>query len=220
MAGTKHLDRSVQITGTLDDGSLSILSKLVANVAVRDQSIALEVSVIETARLLKVDPPSVERHYSVSIAVKLTRTGIAMKLVQYNGTAPVKGAAVDTLLKTIARGNQYWQRLQTEALNITELAKLEGITRFYLTRVLRLAFLDPWIIDQIIADRHPAILEARKLTLSGELPMPMGPAARVRRIQCHPLDAKPYHGNCQQRKCATLTANMAPATLSEYRTGR
>jgi site-specific DNA recombinase len=41
----------------------------------------------------------------------------------------------------------------------------------YLTRVLRLAFLDPWIVEQIIAGRQPATLDARKLTLSGVLPM-------------------------------------------------
>ncbi|WP_430443797.1 hypothetical protein [Sphingorhabdus contaminans] len=94
-----------------------------------------------------------------------------MKLVQHNGAAPIKGAAVDTLLKTIARGNALWRRLQAEDLNITELAKLEAMTPSYLTRILRLAFLDPWIVEQIIAGRQPAKLDARKLTLSGELPI-------------------------------------------------
>jgi hypothetical protein len=48
-----------------------------------------------------------------------------MKLVQQNGAAPVKGAEVDTLLKTIARGNTLWQRLQSENATVTELAKLK-----------------------------------------------------------------------------------------------
>ncbi|WP_430443638.1 hypothetical protein [Sphingorhabdus contaminans] len=112
-----------------------------------------------------------ERQYTFQIAAKLTRSGVAMKLVQHNGAAPVKGATVDTLLKTIARGNALWQRLKSENLNITELAKLEAMTPSYLTRILRLAFLDPWIVEQIIAGRQPAMLDARKLTLSGELPM-------------------------------------------------
>jgi site-specific DNA recombinase len=45
------------------------------------------------------------------------------------------------------------------------------MTVSYLTRVLRLAFLDPWIVGQIIAGRQPANPDARKMTLSCELPM-------------------------------------------------
>jgi site-specific DNA recombinase len=45
------------------------------------------------------------------------------------------------------------------------------MTVSYLTRVLRLAFLDPWIVGQIIAGRQPANPDARKMTLSCEMPM-------------------------------------------------
>ena len=119
--------------------------------------------------LQRFHPP--EPQHPVRIDAELRRSGVAMKLVQQNGAAPVKGPAVDTLLKTIARGNALWQRLQSENATVTELAKVEGISVSYLTRVLRLAFLDPWVVEQIIAGRQPAKLDARKLTLSGELPM-------------------------------------------------
>jgi len=122
-------------------------------------------------RLVEDEYPPHLLQYTFRIAGKLTRSCVSLKLVLHNVSAPVKGAAVDTLLKTIARGNALWQRLQAESLNITELAKLEAMTPSYLTRILRLAFLDPWIVEQIIAGRQPAMLDARKLTLSGELPM-------------------------------------------------
>ncbi len=165
------LDQSASVARQMEGPSSGVIPELVTKAMVSDNSITDELSVRETARLLEIDLPSAERQHGVLITAKLTRSGVAMKLVQQNGTAPVKGAAVNTLLKTIARGNALWQRLQSENASVTELAKVEGITVSYLTRVLRLAFLDPWIVEQIIAGRQPAALDARKLTLSGELPM-------------------------------------------------
>jgi site-specific DNA recombinase len=165
------LEHSALNTGKLEGANLGIVPKLVTKATLSDTAIAVELSVTETARLLKLEPPSAERQHPVRIDATLTRSGVAMKLVQQNGAAPVNGVAVDTLLKTIARGHAFWQRLQSDGLNVTQLAKIEGMTVSYLTRVLRLAFLDPWIVEQIIAGRQPATLDARKLTLSGELPM-------------------------------------------------
>ncbi len=165
------LEHGALITGKMEGFSSGIIPKLVTKATVSDTAIAVELSVSETARLLRIELPSTERQHPVRIDAKLTRSGVAMKLVQQNGAAPVKGVAVDTLLKIIARGNALWQRLQAENTSVTELAKVEGISVSYLTRVLRLAFLDPWIVEQIIAGRQPAKLDARKLTLSGELPM-------------------------------------------------
>lgn len=165
------LEHSALITSKVEGPNLGIVPKLVSKATVSDTAISVELSVTETARLLKLEPPLAERQHPVRIDATLTRSGVAMKLVQRNGAAPVNGVAVDTLLKTIARGHAFWQRLQSDGLNVTQLAKLEGMTVSYLMRVLRLAFLDPWIVEQIIAGRQPAKLDARKLTLSGELPM-------------------------------------------------
>lgn len=165
------LEHGALITAKLEGGNLGIVPKLVTKATISDTAVSVELSVIETARLLRIEIPSAERQHPVRIDAELRRSGVAMKLVQQNGAAPVKGPAVDTLLKTIARGNALWQRLQSENATVTELAKVEGISVSYLTRVLRLAFLDPWVVEQIIAGRQPAKLDARKLTLSGELPM-------------------------------------------------
>ena len=165
------LQHGASVAGQMEGPSSGVVPQLVTKATVSDNAISVELSVTETARLLKIEQPSAERQHPLRIAAKLTRSGVAMKLVQQNGAAPVKGAAVVTLLKTIARGNALWQRLQSENASVTELARVEGMSVSYLTRVLRLAFLDPWIVEQIIAGRQPATLNARKLTLSGELPM-------------------------------------------------
>ena len=165
------LQHGASVAGQMEGPSSGVVPQLVTKATVSDNAISVELSVTETARLLKIEQPSAERQHPLRIAAKLTRSGVAMKLVQQNCAAPVKGAAVVTLLKTIARGNALWQRLQSENASVTELARVEGMSVSYLTRVLRLAFLDPWIVEQIIAGRQPATLNARKLTLSGELPM-------------------------------------------------
>lgn len=96
----------------------TIMSKLVTKARISDKGLAVELSVNAICRLLKVDSPTTEQLYMVNIAARLTRTGVAMKLVQHNGNAPVKGAAVNTLLKTIGRGHALWQQLRDDGITV------------------------------------------------------------------------------------------------------
>jgi site-specific DNA recombinase len=54
-------------------------------------------------------------------------------------------------------------------LTPTSLAATEGVTPSYLTRVLRLAFLDPAIIQMISNGSVPAHLTAKRLTQPGAI---------------------------------------------------
>jgi site-specific DNA recombinase len=122
-------------------------------------------------KALKIEVQDEGQLHTFILPAKLTRSGVAMKLVQTNGTAPAKGTTSDTLLKTIARGHRLWQRLKKDNITLTELATREGVTRSYVSRILMLAFLDPWIIEQIIEGKQPAHLDLHKLTKSGQLPI-------------------------------------------------
>jgi len=48
---------------------------------------------------------------------------------------------------------------------VRQIAKSEGVTDSYVTRVLRLAFLSPDIVQAIVEGRHPVELTADRLTL-------------------------------------------------------
>jgi hypothetical protein len=55
--------------------------------------------------------------------------------------------------------------------SIYVIAKEEGLTRAYVTKVINLAFVSPDIIEQILRGQHPLDLNARRLIPMGPLPL-------------------------------------------------
>jgi site-specific DNA recombinase len=95
---------------------------------------------------------------------------MAMRMVLSDGTAAAASQPDQTLIRTIARALRWWQRLNSDPeLTPTSLAATEGVTPSYLTRVLRLAFLDPAIIQMILNGSAPANLTAKHLTQPGAI---------------------------------------------------
>ena len=76
-----------------------------------------------------------------------------------------KEAKVDnTMIKLLARGFR-WQRLLESGTysTIEDLSAAERINASYVSRILRLAFLAPDIIEAILDGKHPPILTAKRL---------------------------------------------------------
>ncbi len=88
----------------------------------------------------------------------------------------VQGAAGNTepnptLTSLILRAHRLWVTLLAEPQTMTSLAKREGVTASYLTRLIRLAWLAPDITAAILEGTQPASLTANRLLLEGCLPL-------------------------------------------------
>jgi len=90
---------------------------------------------------------------------RLTRTGQALRLIQSAGT-PVSAAADPALLRLILRARRWWEILERGEIDIRTLAQQEGVNDSYVTRVVRLAFLSPAVIEAVLAGRQQAGLGA------------------------------------------------------------
>lgn len=95
--------------------------------------------------------------------VRLTRSGRAMRLVQGNGASPGQLPEA-ALVRLVVRGRSWWQELRSGNVTVTILADREGICRSYVTRVVRLAFLAPVVVEAILAGRLRANVDAEALT--------------------------------------------------------
>jgi hypothetical protein len=75
----------------------------------------------------------------------------------------------DTLVKALARAFRWKRMLESgEFGTISDLAQHEGIAAPYLTRVFRLAFLAPEVVEAILDGRQPTGLTLQ--SLRGQLP--------------------------------------------------
>jgi site-specific DNA recombinase len=117
---------------------------------------------------------SATTHLSLTrqIPLRVRRRGIEMRLVigGGSGSAPTIDS---TILKATARARRWFDDLVSGcASSMVEIGKREGVGNRYVSRLVRLAFLAPTIIERIAEGRQPPELTAQFLSTSrGDLPL-------------------------------------------------
>jgi len=106
----------------------------------------------------------------LSIPASLKRTGKEMKFI-VDGVA--NSAPPDTtLIRLLVRGRKIGKRMfEPGCPPLEDVAREEGITSSYATRLVRLTFLAPDIVAAILAGKQPAGLTANKLMADTRLPL-------------------------------------------------
>ncbi|MFA7602792.1 MAG: recombinase family protein [Novosphingobium sp.] len=143
-----------------------IVRAVVAQVDVRHGEIGIALHAAVLARELGLPAPA-EARITITSAVRLTRTGRAMRLIQADGRAAGQPEPRSNLIKLILKARGWWARLAQGDIDIATLAREEGMTASYVTRVTRLAFLSPTVVEAILDGRHPASLDGGKLLAPG-----------------------------------------------------
>jgi site-specific DNA recombinase len=167
-------DRAAKaLRGDGDSPSRKDVAAIVERITIGSDEIRIATRVPALLAMLG-DPPDQTQPKSTTLTTTinacLKRSGMAMRMVLSDGTAAAASQPDQTLIRTIARALRWWQRLSSEPeLTPTSLAAAEGVTPSYLTRVLRLAFLDPAIIQMILDGSAPASLTAKRLTQPGAI---------------------------------------------------
>jgi site-specific DNA recombinase len=93
---------------------------------------------------------------------------------------PEATQADPALLRILIRARDLRDKLmQSGEASLTETAKAEGVSRTYLTRMARLAFLSPEITTAILDGRQPVQLTAARLSRLTDLPLAWSDQRRV-----------------------------------------
>ena len=82
--------------------------------------------------------------------------------MQDNGAAP-HSTPDRSLVRLLIQARRWWKILRTGTISPTELAKREGVTRSYVARIVRLAFLSPAVTEAILAGRQRASVTVASL---------------------------------------------------------
>jgi len=103
---------------------------------------------------------------TVTLRVAFTRRGGRKVVVVQDGADPWAPAPrVDgTLVRALARAHR-WQRMLDEGRygTIGEMARAEGVSVGYVSRILRLSTLAPDIVEAIIDGQHPPEMSLNSL---------------------------------------------------------
>jgi hypothetical protein len=164
--------RSAAAASEVGQCERQLVRSLVQTVRLLRGRIQVDVATQALADLLQVPATSdAPARVILSSELRLTRTGRAVRLIQDNGTA-IGAARPDlTLVKLLAKARSWWNEVRAGEIDIPALARREGVTDSYVTRIVRLAFLAPSVVEAILAGSQFAAVSGVKLTAPDSIPV-------------------------------------------------
>jgi DNA invertase Pin-like site-specific DNA recombinase len=141
-----------------------LLRSIVTRVQVQRSGVSIDIATAAVAAALDV-APTAEAPATLTLThdVRLTRTGMAMRLVHDSGATT--GASPDrSMSRLLVQAHHYWRELRKGELDITSLAEREGVSASWVTRTLRLAFLSPEVTAAILTGKQRSGIDLGALT--------------------------------------------------------
>jgi len=115
----------------------------------------------------------------IEVAAERKRCGMAVRLV-IGGSGGGRAPEPDqTLIQLMNKARDWLDRLTRQGQGIGEIAKNEGVSPGYVTRLLHLALLAPDITQSIATGDHPADVTATRLMQALPLPLDWGEQRKV-----------------------------------------
>ncbi|MEG3089209.1 recombinase family protein [Sphingomonas sp. PB4P5] len=143
----------------------------VRQIIVHPAALQIDLATAAVAETLSVEMAAeADAVITLTCPVRMTRTGNRLRLVQNDGRSFAATPPDASMIKLLVKAHSWWRQLQRGEITIKELAEAEGVVDSYVTRVVRLAFLAPSIVDDVLAGRQVATVDAKRLSLTAGLP--------------------------------------------------
>jgi hypothetical protein len=155
----------------------AFLTTLIDRIDVGADQIGIHLRATRLAALLDVPATSLlsatdDETQILSMSVRLRRAGRAIRML-IAGTDPFATAKPDArLVKLLIRARRFHATLfDSDGVPFATLAKRQGVSPSYFTRLVRLSYLAPDIAQAILDGRQPHDLTADKLLAHSRLPL-------------------------------------------------
>ena len=153
-------------------GDREIIRRMVTQVRIFPDRIEIDLSTGAIANFLDAHVGTdVPAAITLTRGIRLTRTGRAVRLVQNDGSHADATLPDATLIRLMLRAQGWWAQLKAGDLDIMTLATNEGVTASYVTRVVRLAFLAPAVVEKILSGGQLATIDGGALTATAAIPI-------------------------------------------------
>ena len=165
-------DRAANLARRLQKRERAAVRKCIERVAIGSAQVSVELAANDLCSLLSIAPTSlVTTNPTITIDASLRRSGRAVRLIQGGWSKSIEGEPQEHLLKLLHRARKWWQMMLDRKLTVSALAREQQVTSSYASRVVRLNFLAPKIVEAIATGTQPIDLDAKKLLGLSDLPV-------------------------------------------------
>jgi hypothetical protein len=147
------------------------LPELVSQVRVLPDGVEVDASTAGLAATLQIAIAGHRPTISLRTAVRLRRHGHVYRLIQQDDRSRPLARPLASLINLLAKANCWWRQLAQGQFGIAELARREGVTASYVTRVVRLAFLSPTVTEAVLQGWQRTDLTCTEITIKREFPV-------------------------------------------------
>jgi len=164
-----HIDACARVKAQLMAREQDLVRTLVRKVSLLERSVAIELDAAAIAKALGHETEGrAAAGLTLTADASLNKSGRVLRLVDGRST-PVGPSVDPSLVRLIAKAHCWWRVLRTGENSVTGIAAHEGVTKSYVTRVVRLAFLSPRITATILDGRQSTSISHRRLTAYGAI---------------------------------------------------
>lgn len=140
--------RCAALNAELATSANTIVRTLIKSITVHFEKLTFMIDPAGLVRLLRIQIDTATlTDMNHEVSVRLTRTGLAVRLVQDNGAAAVGSAPEPSIIRLLIKARCWWIEIAQGQVDIATLARRDGVTPSYLTRAIRLNFLAPKVIE-------------------------------------------------------------------------
>lgn len=109
---------------------------------------------------------------TVFIPLSVRKRGGRSRIVPPADMEPINDDGIDPrVLRAIARAWSWRRRLSSgEASTIQDIAQAEGVTDRFVSRMVRLAWLSPAVLEKLVLQRRPPAVSIRDMIAAADLP--------------------------------------------------
>jgi DNA invertase Pin-like site-specific DNA recombinase len=118
-----------------------------------------------------VNEASPQQQAQIEVAAERKRCGMAVRLVVAGPQGACARGPDPTLVELLNKARDWLERLTRHGQGIADIAKHEGVSAGYVTRLLHLALLAPDITQSIAVGDHPREITATRLMRAMPLPL-------------------------------------------------
>lgn len=160
-----------KLSRKLRNRDFAAVNSLIDRIVMDGASVRISVDTSALSDTLELPSPT-SGHAAINLELpfRLSRRGSALRIIAPDGRLASSDAGDPALIALLLRARGLWERLQREELTVTELSRAESLSDSWVTKLLRLNFLAPDLVQGILKGTQPDALTANNVTRFGTLP--------------------------------------------------